>query len=118
MLSFSVQAAQDEIDLLIKRGKSILLTPRYMVPQVETVLRSESDWLREVYDTLILVFQRATEADRLVGTGLGHPNGATLAQVADYFEERMKNRLSLLQQLRENLGHVSSLRKKAVQVRV
>ncbi len=103
MLSFSVQAAQDEIDLQIKRGKSILLMPRYMVPQVETVLRSESDWLREVYDTLILVFSRATEADRLVGTGLGHPHGATLVEVVDYFEERMKNRLSLLHQLRDTI---------------
>jgi len=58
---------------------------------------------REVYDTLILVFHRATEADRLVGTGLGHPHGGTLAEVVDYFEECMKNRLSLLQQLRETL---------------
>ncbi len=88
---------------MIKRGKSILLTPRYMVPQVETVLRSESEWVREVYDTLILVFHRTTEADRLAGTGRGHPHGATLAEVADYFEARMKNRLSLLQQLRDTL---------------
>ncbi len=103
MLSFTVQAAQDEIDLLIRRGKSILLMPRYMVPQVETVLRSESDWLREVYDTLILIFRGKTEADRLVGRGPGQPHGATLAEVVDSLEERMRNRLSLLQQLRNTL---------------
>ncbi len=103
MLSFSVQAAQDEINLLIKRRKSILLMPRYMVPQVEIVLRSESEWVREVYDTLILVFHGATEADRVVGMGPGHPHGATIAEAGDYLEERMKNRLSFLNQLRDTL---------------
>ncbi len=99
MLSFSVQAGKDEINLLIKRGKSILLMPHYMVPQVEIVLRSESEWVREVYDVLIMVFHGVTEADKLAGMGPGHPRGATLAEVGDYFEERMRNRLSLLGQL-------------------
>src|SRR2546426_561839 len=62
MLSFSVEAAQDELGLLIKKGQSILHMHRQSVPQVEIVLRAEANWLRESYDTLALVFQKKSQA--------------------------------------------------------
>ena len=96
MLSFSLEAAQGELGLLIRRGKGVLLMPRNTVPQVEVVLRTEADWLREVYDTLTLVFHKNTQADTLLETGPRHPRGALCIEIGAHFEQRMTNRLSLL----------------------
>ena len=96
MLSFSVEAAQGELGLLIRKGKSVLLMPRHTVPQVEVVLRAEAEWLREVYDTLTLVFHKNAQADTLLETGPRHSRGALCTEIGAYFEQRMTNRLSLL----------------------
>ncbi len=103
MLSFSVEAAQDELGLLIKKGQSILHMHRQSVPQVEIVLRAEANWLRESYDTLALVFQKKSQADALLEMGPRHIRGALSAEIGVYFEERMKNRLGLLDQFRSRI---------------
>ena len=104
MLSFSVEAAQDELGLLINKGKTILRKPRQTIPQVEIVLRTEADWLRESYDTLTLVFQKNAQANALLEMGPRHRRGALSAEVGTYFEERMNNRLGLLDHLRTRIG--------------
>src|SRR6058998_4408043 len=104
MLSFSVEAAQDELGLLIKKGQSILHMHRQSVPQVEIVLRAEANWLRESYDTLALVFQKKSQADALLEMGPRHIRGALSAEIGTYFEERMNNRLGLLDHLRTRIG--------------
>jgi len=104
MLSFSVEAAQDELGLLIKKGKTILHLPRQTTPQVEIVLRTEADWLRESYDTLTLVFQKNAQSDALLEMGPRHRRGALSAEIGTYFEERMHNRLGLLDHLRTRIG--------------
>ena len=104
MLSFSVEAAQDELGLLIKKGKTILRLPRQTTPQVEIILRTEADWLRESYDTLALVFQKNAQGDALLEMGPRHRHGALSAEIGTYFEERMNNRLGLLDHLRTRIG--------------
>jgi len=104
MLSFSVEAAQDELGLLIKKGKTILRMSRQTAPQVEVVLRTEADWLRESYDALRLVFQKNAQADALLEMGPRHRRGALSAEIGTYFEERMNNRLGLLDHLRARIG--------------
>ena len=104
MLSFSVEAAQGELGLLIKRGRGVLLMPRHDVPQVEIALRAEAEWLREVYDTLTLVFHKNTRADAVLEIGPRHPRGALSAEIGAAFEQRMRNRLSILDQLRDEIG--------------
>ena len=104
MLSFSVEAAQDELGLLINKGKTILRKPRQTIPQVEIILRTEADWLRESYDTLTLVFQKNAQADALLEMGPRHRRGALSAEIGTYFEERMNNRLGLLDHLRTRIG--------------
>ena len=103
MLSFTVEAAQDELGLLIKKGKTILHLPRQTTPQIEIVLRTEADWLRESYDTLALVFQKNAQGDALLEMGPRHRHGALSAEIGAYFEERMNNRLSLLDHFRSRL---------------
>jgi len=104
MLSFSIEAAQDELGLLIKKGKTILRMSRQTTPQVEIVLRTEADWLRESYDALRLVFQKNAQADALLEMGPRHRRGALSADIGTYFEERMNNRLGLLDHLRARIG--------------
>ncbi len=104
MLSFSIEAAQDELGLLIKKGKTILHLPRQTTPQVEIILRTEADWLRESYDTLALVFQKNTQGDALLEMGPRHRRGALSAEIGTYFEERMNNRIGLLDHFRTRVG--------------
>ncbi len=104
MLSFSVEAAQGELGLLIKKGKTILRLPRQNTPQVEIVLRTEADWLRESYDALALVFQKNAHGDALLEMGPRHRRGALSAEIGTYFEERMNNRLGLLDHIRTRIG--------------
>ena len=73
--------------------------PRGNVPQVELVMRSESEWLREVYDALILVFHKTKQSDLLFETGPHHPRGAISVEIGEHFEKRMRNRLSMLDRL-------------------
>ncbi len=104
MLSFTVEAAQGELGLIIKRGRSVLLMPRHDVPQVEIVLRAEADWLREVYYTLTVVFHKNTLADSPLEIGPRHSRGALSAEIGAAFEHRMRNRLNMLDQLRNEIG--------------
>ncbi len=73
------------------------------MPQVETSLRAEADWLRETYDTLTLVFHKKSQADALLEMGPRHIRGALSAEIGMYFEERMRNRLGLLDQFRSRI---------------
>jgi len=107
MLSFSAEAAQDELGLLIKKGKTILRMHHHTSPQVEIVLRTEADWLRESYDTLTLVFQKNSQADALLEMGPRHKHGALSEEIGTYFEERMNNRLGLLDQFRNKLDEIT-----------
>jgi hypothetical protein len=108
MLSFSVEAAQDELGLLIKKGRTILHLPRQTMPQVEIVLRTEADWLRESYDTLALVFQKNSQGDALLEMGPRHRRGALSTEIGTYFEERMNNRLGLLDHLRTRISEITT----------
>ena len=103
MLSFSVEAAQDELRLLIKKGNGLLRLPRHSLEEVEIALRSESEWVREVYDTLYLVFHKNTHADTLLEMGPRHLRGALSGEIGDHFGRRMKNRLDVLERLRGDL---------------
>jgi|SRR5215467_7989615 len=100
MLSFSAEAAEAELGLLIKKGQTLLSKRRLTVSEVDIVLRSEADWLRETYDTLTLVFQRNTQADTLLEMGPRHLRGALSKDIGLQFEQRMKNRIDLLERLR------------------
>ncbi len=103
MLSFSLEAAQDELGLLIKKGNGMLQLRRHSVQEVELVLRSEAEWLRQVYDTLNLVFRKNTHADTLLEMGPRHPRGALSIEIGNHFDQRMRNRLNMLEQLRSAL---------------
>src|SRR5712692_9927892 len=85
-------------------NKCELNKPPITTPQVEIVLRTEADWLRESYDTLTLVFQKNAQSDALLEMGPRHRRGALSAEIGTYFEERMNNRLGLLDHLRTRIG--------------
>jgi|SRR5215467_8335272 len=100
MLSFSAEAAEAELGLLIKKGHGLLSKRRLTVSEVDVILRAEADWLRETYDTLTLVFQKNTQANTLLEMGPRHLRGSLSSDIGSQFEQRMKNRLSLLERLR------------------